>query len=83
MSTGSALWYNFKILVQMTNENYYSCFYLFCTSVTIMWNYIKGVKPPTKRKQTPEEKKAYDHDYEHKWHKQAFKDDWKNGQPWL
>ena len=24
-------------------------------------------------------KKAYDHDYEHKWCKQVFKDDWKNG----
>ena len=48
-----------------------------------MWNFVKGVKPPQKWKQTSDERRAHEHDYDQKCHKRAFKDDWKNGRPWL
>ena len=46
-----------------------------------MWRYLQGVENP-KRKQTPEEKKAKDREYEKK-RKRCFHDEWKEGRPWL
>ena len=47
-----------------------------------MWRYLKGVSNP-KRKQTPDERKAKDQEYEAKRRKRCFQDDWKKGRQWL
>ena len=47
-----------------------------------MWRYLKGVSNP-KRKQTPDERKAKDQEYEAKRQKRCFQDDWKKGRQWL
>ena len=46
-----------------------------------MWRYIKDVENP-KRKQSPEERKLKDQEYEKK-KKHLFLDEWKEGRPWL
>ena len=65
-------WYTFilKLWILLTDPLHYVFF-------------IKGVKPPQKQKQTSDERRAREHDYDQKSHKRAFKDDWKNGRPWL
>ena len=47
-----------------------------------MWRYFKGVSN-LKRKQTPDERKAKDQEYEAKRRKRCFQDDWKKGRQWL
>ena len=45
-----------------------------------MWRFIPGVDNP-KQKQTPEDKKQKDKEYEAKRRKQAFLDKWKQDRP--
>ena len=47
-----------------------------------MWRFLKGVEKP-KRKQTPEEKKEKDKEYEKKRRKWDFLDEWCKGRSWL
>ena len=48
-----------------------------------MWQYIKGVKPPTqKRKLDEEEKKQHSADYEKK-HQRKYDRKWEETFPWL
>ena len=47
-----------------------------------MWRHIKGVENP-KHKQTPEDKKQRDKEYEAKRRKRVFLEEWKQDRPWL
>ena len=47
-----------------------------------MYRYLQGVQPP-KRKQTAEENKAYDREYESKHYKRLFQSEWKANRPWF
>ena len=47
-----------------------------------MWRYYKSVDNP-KTKQTPEDKKQKDKQYEAKRRKRSFLDEWKQDRPWL
>lgn len=47
-----------------------------------MWHFVAGVKPP-KRKQTADEQKAKDIEYEAKRRKRLFQAEWKKDRPWL